>query len=109
MRTSIVLTCLAMTLVTYLCRALFTVSVSRVRISPWWENYLSFIPFAVLTALITPYILMPAPAARFSLINPWSLAGAAAFYISYRTRNLIVSVGVGSALYFLLIWGFGKI
>jgi branched-subunit amino acid transport protein len=96
-----------MTAVTYLCRALFTVSVSRLQISSWWENYLSFIPFAVLTAMITPYILMPAPAGGLSLINSWSLAGAVVFYVSYRTRNLIVSTGVGLAFYLLLRLGFG--
>ena len=105
MRTDIVLACLAMTVVTYLCRALFTVSVSRLKISSWWENYLSFIPFAVLTALVTPYILMPAPATGLSLINPWSMAGALTFYISFRTRNLVVSAGVGLAFYLLLRLG----
>jgi branched-subunit amino acid transport protein len=91
-----------MTAVTYLCRALFTVSVSRVRISPWWENYLAFIPFAVLTALVTPYILMPAPASDLSLINPWSLAGALTFFAAYRTKNLIISVGVGMVVFWVL-------
>ena len=91
-----------MTAVTYLCRALFTVSVSRAQISPWWENYLSFIPFAVLTALVTPYILIPAPAASLSLVNPWSLAGAVTFFVSWRTRNLILSVGVGLAVFWVL-------
>ena len=95
MRADLILACFAMTAVTYLCRALFTVSVSRVRISPWWEHYLTFIPFAVLTALVTPYLLLPGSAAKLSLINPYSLAGVVTFVISYRTRNLILSVGGG--------------
>jgi branched-subunit amino acid transport protein len=102
MRTDLILACLAMTAVTYLCRALFTVSVSRVKISPWWENYLTFIPFAVLTALVTPYLLLPGPAMKLSLINPYILAGAATFIVSYRTRNLIISVGIGMGVFFLL-------
>ena len=102
MRADLILACLAMTAVTYLCRALFTVSVSRVRISPWWENYLTFIPFAVLTALVTPYLLLPGPAMKLSLINPYSLAGVVTFIISYRTRNLILSVGGGIGVFFLL-------
>jgi branched-subunit amino acid transport protein len=102
MRTDLILACLAMTAVTYLCRALFTVSVSRVQISPWWENYLTFIPFAVLTALITPYLLLPGPAMKLSLINPYILAGVATFIVSYRTRNLVISVMVGMALFLLL-------
>jgi len=102
MRTDLILACLAMTAVTYLCRALFTVSVSRVKISPWWENYLTFIPFAVLTALVTPYLLLPGPAMKLSLINPYTLAGAVTFVVSYRTRNLIISVGIGMGVFFLL-------
>ena len=102
MRVEIILACLAMTAVTYLCRALFTVSVARIRISPWLEHYLTFIPFAVLTALVTPYILMPGPENRFSLLNPWILAGAVTFFLSFRTRNLIVSVGGGIAVFWIL-------
>ena len=102
MRVDLILACLAMTAVTYLCRALFTVSVSRVRISPWWEHYLTFIPFAVLTALVTPYLLLPGLAVKLSLINPYSLAGVATFIVSYRTRNLILSVGIGIGVFFLL-------
>jgi branched-subunit amino acid transport protein len=102
MQTDLILACLAMTAVTYLCRALFTVSVSKVRISPWWEHYLTFIPFAVLTALVTPYLLLPGPAMKLSLINPYSLAGAVTFMVSCRTRNLILSVGVGMGLFIVL-------
>ena len=102
MRTDLILTCLAMTAVTYLCRSLFTVFVSRIRISPRWEHYLTFIPFAVLTAIVTPYLLMPGTGMNLSLINPWSLAGAVTFFISYRTRNLIVSVGVGVGVFWIL-------
>ncbi len=97
-----ILACLAMTTVTYLCRALFTVSVSRVQISPWWEHYLTFIPFAVLTAIVTPYLLLPGPAVKLSLINPYSLAGVVTFIISYRTKNLILSAGIGMGVFLML-------
>jgi branched-subunit amino acid transport protein len=102
MSPDIILACLTMTAVTYLCRALFTVSVSRVRITPWWENYLSLIPFAVLTALVTPYLLFPGPAPQMSVVNPYLMAGVVTFLISWRTRNLIISVGGGIVLFLLL-------
>ena len=101
MRAELVLACLAMTAVTWLCRALFTVSVAKVRISPWWEHFLTFIPFAVLTAMVTPYLFLHGDKAAVSLVNPYSLAGAATFFISYRTKNLILSVGVGMGVF----WG----
>jgi len=102
MRNNLILACLAMTAVTCLCRSLFTVSVSRVRISLWWEHYLTFIPFAVLTALVTPYLILPGPAAKFSLINPYSLAGVVTFIVSFRSKNLILSVGIGMGVYLVL-------
>jgi branched-subunit amino acid transport protein len=102
MRTEIILACLAMTAVTYLCRVLFTVSVSRIRITPWWENYLTFIPFAVLTALVAPYMFFPGPAGKFSLLNPYILAGTGTFVLSYRTRNLILAAGGGMVLFLVL-------
>ena len=102
MRADLVLACMAMAAVTYLCRALFTVTVSKIRVSARWEHYLTFIPFAVLTALVTPYLLMPGPALRLSIVNPWSLAGSATFFVSWRTRNLILSVGVGLAVFWVL-------
>jgi branched-subunit amino acid transport protein len=105
MRSEIILACLAMTAVTYLCRALFTVSVSRIRISQWWEHYLTFIPFAVLTALVAPYLFFPGPAGKLSLLNPYILAGAGTFFLSYRTRNLILAAG-GGMLLFLVLGGF---
>ena len=104
MRADLILAFAAMTAVTYLCRVLFTVSVSRVRISPWWEHYLTFIPFAVLTALVTPYLLLPAPDTRLSLVNVYSLAGAVTFILSCRTKNLVLSVLVGMTVYLFLGW-----
>jgi branched-subunit amino acid transport protein len=105
MRSEIILACIAMTSVTYLCRSLFTISVSRVRVSPWWEHYLTFIPFAVLTALVTPYLLFPGPEGKLSIMNPYILAGLVTFLASYRTKNLILSVAVGMGV-FLVLGGF---
>jgi branched-subunit amino acid transport protein len=102
MRAEIVIICVFMTAVTYFCRAFLTLSVSRIRLTAWWENYLTFIPFAVLTALVTPYLLMPVPSSGFSLATPWSAAGAVTFIISNRTRNLLLSVGTGIAVFWVL-------
>lgn len=102
MNVDLILACLAMTAVTYLCRSLFTISVSSIRISAWWEHYLTFIPFAVLTALVTPYLLLPGPGVKLSLINPYSLAGTVTFLVSWRTRNLIISVAGGMVLFWVL-------
>ena len=102
MRAEFVLAFAAMTAATIFSRAFFTVSVSRVRLSPTWERYLSFIPFAVLTAMVTPYLLLPENGQSMSLVNPWTLAGGLTFLISFRTKSLILSVGCGIAAFFIL-------
>jgi branched-subunit amino acid transport protein len=93
---------MSMTAVTYLSRALLTVSVARIRVSPFWERFLAIIPFAVLSAMVTPYLLTPGEPGMVRLLNPYLLAGIPTLLISYRTRNLILSVGVGVGIYLLL-------
>jgi branched-subunit amino acid transport protein len=102
MRIEIVLACLAMTLVTYLCRALLTVSVARVRVSPYAERFLAIIPFAALSALVAPYLFTPGNAGELQLINPYLLAGLPTLFLAYRSRNLILSVAVGMLVYLVL-------
>ncbi len=105
MRTELILACLGMTAVTYICRAFLTVSVAKVRISPFWERFLAVIPFAVLSALVAPYLLTQDSGGHVQFINPYLLAGIPTLLISYRTRNLILSVGVGMILYLVLgVW-----
>jgi branched-subunit amino acid transport protein len=102
MRTELVLAFAAMTAATYFSRAVLTVSVSRVNLSPVQERYLSFIPFAVLSAIVTPYMLLPENSPSISLVNPWTLAGGLTLFISYRTKSLIFSVGGGIAAFLIL-------
>ena len=105
MRIELILACMSMTAVTYLCRALLTVSVAKIRVTPFWERFLAVIPFAVLSALVTPYLLTPGEPGMVRLLNPYLLAGVPTLFVSYRTRNLLLSVGVGAGLYLVLgIW-----
>ena len=92
-----------MTAATFFSRSLFTLSVSRVRLSPFMERYLSFIPFAVLTAMVAPYLFLPGDGPSLSLVNPWVIAGGLTLLVSCRTRNLILSVGCGVVLFAFLV------
>ena len=106
MRNELLVAFAAMTAATYFSRALFTVSVSRVRLSPFGERYLSFIPGAVLAAMVTPYLLLPGNGPSLSLVNPWTLAGGLTLVVSYRTRSLFLAVMCGVAL-FMVLGGMG--
>jgi branched-subunit amino acid transport protein len=102
MRAELILAFAGMTAATYFSRAFFTVSVSRFRLSSFLERYLSFMPFAVLTAMVTPYLLLPENRPSISLVNPWTLAGALTLFVSFRTKSLILSVGCGVVVFVLL-------
>ena len=102
MRAELVLAFAAMTVATYFSRAFFTLSVSRVRLSPLGERYLSFIPFAVLTAIVTPYLLLPGHGSSLSLFNPWIIAGGLTLFVSCLTKNLIFSVVCGVGMFLVL-------
>jgi len=102
MRAELILAFVAMTAATYFSRAFLTVSVSRVRISPYLERCFSFIPYAVLSAMVTPYLLLPGGNGKILPLDPWTISGALTLFVSYRTKNLILSVGGGIAAFFVL-------
>jgi branched-subunit amino acid transport protein len=106
MRTELILAYLGMAAVTFFCRAMLTVSVSRLRISPFLERFLAVIPFAVLSALVTPYLLAAGNPGvdgnNIHILNPYLLAAIPTLLVSYRTRNLLLSVVVGVILYLIL-------
>lgn len=99
MRNSILIV-LGMAVVTYIPRMLPMVLLQNLRLQPYIKRFLSFIPFAVLGALIFPEILFSTDSVPSSVIGA-SLAVLLAFY----TKNLILIVlsGIlGSFLYQLL-------
>ncbi|UCF31095.1 MAG: AzlD domain-containing protein [bacterium] len=92
-----------MTLVTYLTRSLFTVFISEVRIPPFWNRALSFVPLAVLTALVSPYLAAPSgPGPLISTLNPYLIAGCVTLLLARWSRNLLVSAITGTALFLIL-------
>lgn len=103
MRAELLFACAGMTLATYLTRALFTVSVSRVKMTPFWARALSFVPLVVLTALVTPYLFLPEGSGGVSVFNPYMTAGIATLILSFRTRNLLLSAVMGTTLFLALI------
>jgi branched-subunit amino acid transport protein len=102
LRTELVLAFAVMTAATFFSRAFLTLSVSRVHFSPFMERFLSLVPFCVLTAMVTPYLLLSGDGRSLSLASPWILSGGLTLFASFRTKNLILSVGCGIALFALL-------
>ncbi|HHY46082.1 MAG TPA: AzlD domain-containing protein [Firmicutes bacterium] len=86
-----------MFLVTYASRVLPIMVLSRLRMPQWLLNWLSFVPAAVLTALLAPAILMPDGSGDLilGLNNQYLIASIPTLVMAIRTRNLILSVAVG--------------
>ena len=103
MRPDIAFAFAAMTAVTYLTRALFTVTVTQVRVNLFWERTLLALPLAVLTALVTPPIFRPHSDVILLIDNPYLLAGIFTLFLSRITRNILVSALSGMALFMLLL------
>lgn len=114
MRPSLLLAFFVMTVVTYFCRALFTVWVSKVKIRPFWDEVLSTIPLAILAALVTPLLFFSNTGSNTSaggriislrsceIWNPYSVAGAITFLISLKTRNTLLAASLGVVVFILI-------
>jgi branched-subunit amino acid transport protein len=90
------LTILLMAVVTYLPR-LLGFALTGVRVSPFWQRFLRFVPIAVFAALIVPGI-------PGELGEVWqrSLAAALAALAIWRVRSLWLGILVGMAAFWLL-------
>ena len=79
---------------TYLLRASFLAAARRlVDLPPLTDRLLRQIPPAVLAALVVPALVRPE--GSLDLWQPELLAGLVAAYVSWRTRNIALTLGVG--------------
>ena len=96
-----------MTLVTYLPRVLPVLLLSRRTLPAPVERWLSFVPVAVLSALLAPALFAPSGALDLSFdSNPVFWVSIPAFLIAIKTKNLFITVIAGMvmiALYRLLL------
>lgn len=102
------LTILACGLVTFLLRFSFIALHGRVTMPDWFTRALTFVPVAVLSAILFPDILIQDGSPNLSLMNPRLVAGVIATIVAWRTKNVTVTIVVGM----LALWGmtllFGK-
>lgn len=92
----------AMGVVTYLPRALPLAVLARTKIPEGFIRWLRFVPVAVLAALLAPELLLRDGAFELSLDNHFLLAAVPCFLVAVKTKNLLLTVGVGLAAVILL-------
>ena len=91
-----------MAAVTFIPRFLPLYILTRLEIPKIVITWLRYVPVAVLSALIIPGILTTDRQLFISTTNVYLLASISAFFIAYRSKNMMLTVTVGMALVFAL-------
>ncbi len=99
----IVILIILMSLVTFIPRVLPILALSRRKLPELVERWLSYVPVAVLAALLAPSLFAPTGAVNLNLtVNPALWVSIPVFMIAAFTRNLFITVLSGMILIALL-------
>jgi branched-subunit amino acid transport protein len=99
---------IGMGLVTYAIRLSLIVLIGRVDVPPLVQKALRFVPPAVLSAIIFPELLRPGGTFDLSFGNVRLLAGVLAAGVAWRTKNVLLTIGVGMVALWVLQLMFPK-
>lgn len=92
---------------TFLLRASFIVFADPHRFPKRFRQALTFVPPAVLAAIVVPGLLFHQGAIDLTWSNPRWIAGVVAIVVGARTRNALASIASGMAALWLLQWLMG--
>lgn len=98
---------LGVSLVTFLLRASFIVFADPHKFPRGFRHALTFVPPAVLAAIVVPGLLLVHGAVDLGLGNPRWIAGALAIAVAARTRNALAAIATGMCVLWLLQWALG--
>jgi len=96
------LTILCAGIITFVIRLSLIALMGRVQVPPLVQRALRFVPPAVLSAIIFPELLIRNHALDMSLNNTRLLAGLLAALVAWRTKNVLLTIGVGMAALWIL-------
>ncbi|MBA2284483.1 MAG: AzlD domain-containing protein [Ktedonobacteraceae bacterium] len=83
-------------------RLSFIVFMGKMRVARRAQQALSFVPVAVLSALIAPTLFFPGGSLDISLSNARLIAGILAILVAWRTKNVLLTIFSGMACLLLL-------
>ena len=92
---------LGMAMVTFGVRYPLLALAGRIQFPPPLVRALKYVPPAVLTAIIVPSVFLPDDSLRLAPTSPYLIGGAVATLISWRTKNLLLTIVLGMAAF----WG----
>jgi branched-subunit amino acid transport protein len=90
-----------MAAVTFGIRFFLFALADRIRMAPWLEASLRFIPPAVLTAIVFPAVLLPKGDWDLSASNPYLVSAGVAAAAGIVTRNLLATIAIGLGAFFI--------
>ena len=98
---------LAVGAVTFLLRASFIVFADPQRFPHFFRQALTFVPPAVLAAIVVPGLLLVNGVLDLSAANPRWIAGLLAILVATRARSMLPAIVSGMAALWLLQWALG--
>lgn len=91
-------------LLTFATRLSFIALLGRFEAPEVVTRALRYVPPAVLSAIIFPEVLLRDGVFVTPWVNPRLYAGIVAGLIAWRTRNVLLTIGVGMAVFWVLGW-----
>ncbi len=104
MRNDMFIIITGMALVTFLTRIGSLIVLQFTGIPNWVEDLLKHVPTAILTALVIPALVLPKGYIDLSINNHYLIAGIIAAIVAYKSRNIILTIGLGMSTMFCLNW-----
>jgi branched-subunit amino acid transport protein len=104
---SIWLVILGVSACTFLLRASFIVFADPHKFPRRFRQALTFVPPAVLAAIVAPGLLLPQGILDLTLDNPRWIAGLVAIAVGARSRNALAAIASGMVVLWLLQWAMG--
>jgi branched-subunit amino acid transport protein len=103
-RTEIWIAILGMGLITFAIRASFLLFSEHFTLSRRLARALKYVPAAVLAAIITPTLVLPAGEIDLSITNVRLLAGIIAAIVAWRSRSILLTIVTGMAALWITQW-----
>jgi branched-subunit amino acid transport protein len=89
-------------LITFGLRVSFIAFSDRLRLPKGLERALTFVPAAVLAAIVAPAFFYPEDTFDMSFDNAFLMAGVCAWLTAWRSKSTLLTVAVGMAA----LWGY---
>lgn len=71
---------------------------------PWVERALTFLPPAILAALVFPQVITLDGSLVYAVVNERSVAALVAAIVAWRTGNMLATIGVGMVVLWVVVF-----